>query len=167
MSSLTFDDLKAQEDACVLPTFDSDVAWELGTLIRTHCRTHHTRPVVVYIAHTNSSQLLFFATSRPGTLPDNMHWVKRKEAVVLRWGMSTLRMRVKMETEQPGTAVQAALKDKFEMQDPSVYGCHGGGFPVRVKGVEGVVGVIVVSGLKQEDDHAVIVNAIREYLEKK
>jgi len=119
----------------------------------------------VYIAHANSSQLLFFGASRPGTLPDNMHWVKRKEAAVLRWGVSTLRMRAQvMEGWSSGVSTQTALQAKFEMADPSVYACHGGGFPVRVKGVEGVVGVIVVSGLKQEDDHGVIVDGIQEYL---
>lgn len=146
----------------MLPAFDSNVAWELGNIIRTNCKRKYDRPVVVYIAHTNSAQLLFFATSGPGTLPDNMHWVKRKEAVVLRWGTSSMCMRLRME--QPGRHVQESLKDKFEMADPSTYGCHGGGFPVRVTNVEGVVGVIVVSGLTQEDDHAVIVEGIQEYL---
>ena len=42
------------------------------------------------------------------------------------------------------------------------YAIHGGGWPVRVKGVEGVVGVIVVSGLKQEEDHQVIVEVLGE-----
>ncbi|KAF8447249.1 hypothetical protein L210DRAFT_3525365 [Boletus edulis BED1] len=164
MSSLTIDSIKAQEDACVLPAFDSDVAFTLGTIIRAQCQRNHTRPAVVYIAHANSSQLLFFAASRPGTLPDNMHWVKRKEEVVLRWGTSTIRMRMQLEQTLPGTTTQQALKDKFEVTDPSVYACHGGGFPVRVKNVEGVAGVIVVSGLKQEDDHGVIVDGIQEYL---
>ncbi|KAG8217998.1 hypothetical protein J3R82DRAFT_6188 [Butyriboletus roseoflavus] len=163
--SLTVESLKAQEEACVLPAFDSNVAWELGNIIRTNCQQKGVRPAVVYIAHANSSQLLFFATSGPGTLPDNMHWVKRKEAVVLRWGTSSLCMRVRMEQPFKHVNVQESLKDKFEMADPSVYACHGGGFPVRVKNVEGVVGVIVVSGLKQEDDHAVIVEGIQKYLQ--
>lgn len=42
------------------------------------------------------------------------------------------------------------------------YAIHGGGYPVRVRGVDAVVAVVVVSGLKQEDDHAVVVEAIRE-----
>lgn len=46
------------------------------------------------------------------------------------------------------------------------YAIHGGGWPVRVQGVEGVVAVIVVSGLKQEQDHAVIVQVVSEYLEE-
>ncbi len=44
------------------------------------------------------------------------------------------------------------------------YAIHGGAFPVRVKGVDGVVGVIVVSGLKQEDDHQVIVEVVRGFI---
>ncbi|KAF8552891.1 hypothetical protein OG21DRAFT_1477540 [Imleria badia] len=164
MWSITIESLKTQEEACVLPEFNSDVAWELGSIIRAQCQQKYDRPAVVYVAHANSSQLLFFATSRPGTLPDNMHWVKRKEAVVLRWGMASLHMRVQMRHYRSGVHTQEALKDRFEMADPSVYACHGGGFPVRVKNVEGIVGVIVVSGLKQEDDHGVIVDGIQEYL---
>lgn len=45
------------------------------------------------------------------------------------------------------------------------YAIHGGGVPVRVRGVEGVVGIVVVSGLKQEEDHMVVVEAMREYIE--
>jgi uncharacterized protein (UPF0303 family) len=32
--------------------------------------------------------------------------------------------------------------------------------------VEGVIAVIVVSGLKQEQDHGIIVQIVREYLEE-
>lgn len=46
------------------------------------------------------------------------------------------------------------------------YAIHGGGFPVRVKGVDGVVGVIVVSGLKQEHDHQVIVEVVKDFIEQ-
>jgi uncharacterized protein (UPF0303 family) len=57
-----------------------------------------------------------------------------------------------------------SLQETYEMSDPSIYAVHGGGFPVKVKGVEGVVGVIVVSGLTQEDDHAVIADSVKQYL---
>lgn len=89
-----------------------------------------------------------------------MQWVKRKEAVVLRWNCSTMRMRLMLRNRGK------TLQETFEMSDPSIYAVHGGGFPVKVRGVEGVVGVIVVSGLTQEDDHDVIVNGIKEYLAK-
>ncbi|KAG1787931.1 uncharacterized protein HD556DRAFT_1276889 [Suillus plorans] len=158
--SLTVESVTTQEEACRLPSFDSNVAWEIGHIIRANVQKKFTRPVVIYIAHANSSQLLFFATSGPGTLPDNMHWVKRKEAVVLRWGCSTMRMRLSLQTKTK------TLQEVYEMSDPSIYAVHGGGFPVKVEGVEGVVGVIVVSGLAQEDDHSVIVDGIQEYLAK-
>jgi len=42
------------------------------------------------------------------------------------------------------------------------FAIHGGGVPIRVEGVEGVVAVVVVSGLKQSEDHGVIWDAVRE-----
>ena len=44
------------------------------------------------------------------------------------------------------------------------YAIHGGGIPIRVKGVEGIVAVIVVSGLAQHEDHQIIVEALEEFL---
>ena len=41
------------------------------------------------------------------------------------------------------------------------YAIHGGGVPVRVKDVEGIIAVVVVSGLKQEEDHMVVVEALK------
>lgn len=40
------------------------------------------------------------------------------------------------------------------------------GWPVRVRGVEGVVAVVVVSGLRQEQDHGIIVQAVGEMLQE-
>ncbi|KAI9574107.1 hypothetical protein HD554DRAFT_2165602 [Boletus coccyginus] len=163
--SPTIETLKAQERDCVLPAFDSDIAWELGTIIRARCQKKHQSPAAIYIAYANSSQLLFFATSRPGTLPDQMHWVKRREAVVLRWGVSSSYMREQVLQTKPSRPVQETLKDSYEIADPTMYACQGGAFPVRVKNVGGIVGVIVVSGLGH-DDHGVIVDGIKEYLGK-
>ena len=43
------------------------------------------------------------------------------------------------------------------------YACHGGAFPLIIKDV-GCVGAIVASGLKQDEDHALVVQAIREMI---
>ena len=81
---------------------------------------------------------------------------------MLKLGMSSLRMRLKSMRPAPDEEYLGDLM--HDMVDPSVYKCHGGGFPVRVRNVEGIVGVIAVSGLKSEDDNGVIVDGIREYL---
>lgn len=47
-------------------------------------------------------------------------------------------------------------------EDAGRYCIHGGGVPIYVEGVEGVVGVVVVSGLSQEMDHGVVFDALRE-----
>lgn len=42
------------------------------------------------------------------------------------------------------------------------FSCVGGGLPLRVSGVEGVVAVVVVCGLGGEENHEVIVETIQE-----
>jgi len=52
----------------------------------------------------------------------------------------------------------------FEEQfglDPQLFAAHGGGFPLLVRDV-GPVGVVVVSGLPQVEDHRMVVAALRE-----
>ena len=46
------------------------------------------------------------------------------------------------------------------------YAIHGGGVPIRVERVEGVVAVLVVSGLKQEEDHMVAMEAIEDCIQE-
>lgn len=81
-------------------------------------------------------------------------------------------MRCKMLTSSglgPGE-VEGAFVRKFALLSSAGggvaddYAIHGGGVPVRVRGVEGVVGVVVVSGLKQEDDHQVVVETVEEFI---
>lgn len=68
------------------------------------------------------------------------------------------------------TDVESAFVKKYALASANggavadEYAIHGGGYPVRVKGVEGVVAVVVVSGLKQEDDHQVVAETVREVI---
>jgi uncharacterized protein (UPF0303 family) len=54
------------------------------------------------------------------------------------------------------------LEDAYLISE-SLYAPHGGCFPIILKGA-GVIGTITVSGLAQEDDHQLVIHAIREYL---
>lgn len=77
---------------------------------------------------------------------------------MLRWGCSTWLLGRKYEGDEE------KFRKKFGMgeEEGGRYAIHGGGVPIYVEGVEGVAGVVVVSGLKQSEDHAVIFDAIRE-----
>ncbi|KAJ7266881.1 hypothetical protein B0H12DRAFT_1098569 [Mycena haematopus] len=152
------DSISAVENSLVFASFTAETAWDLGNALRTRLLDFPT-PAVVNITLANSDQLLFHAVTRSGTQPDNDRWVARKRASVLRWGSSTWYMHMKF----------AGDEDKFRAkymlgETAGQYAIHGGGFPVRVKGVEGIVGVIVVSGLKQEWDHQVIAETVEKYL---
>lgn len=146
------------EQSLVFRSFTADVAWELGNRLRTRLLEFPT-PAVINISLANSNQLLFHSVTRSGTQPDNDSWVARKRATVLRWGFSTWYMHNKLAGDEAAFAAKYMLGDSAGQ-----YAIHGGGFPVRVQGVEGIVGVIVVSGLKQEQDHQVIVETVEQYL---
>ncbi|KAI5851382.1 hypothetical protein DFP73DRAFT_153317 [Morchella snyderi] len=153
----TLKELKQQEQKLQFRTFNSNVAWDLGVICRSLALGEHQRPVIIHIASSNAGQVLFHACSRPGTTLDDAFLVKRKQATVFRFGCSSYYMKRKMESSQVAFATKYALSEED-------YAANGGGFPIRVKGVEGVVGVIVISGLSQEENHALAVEGIRDYL---
>lgn len=115
-----------------------------------------SRPIVISIS--DAKGLVYFqATSKPGVNMDNQHWVDRKRRTVMDFECATLYMGAKLRAKGK-TLEQAFFKSESD------YCTHGGGFPVRVRGVEGIVGVIVVSGLAQVEDHQLIVDCIAKYL---
>jgi len=145
-------DLAAEEEELQFSSFTNDDAWELGTALRELARRQGA-PVAIDISR-NFHQL--FRAALPGATPDNDAWIERKQRVVHRFGHSTLHVR--QSFVERGTT--------FEQQsglDPQRYAAHGGGFPVLVRSV-GPVGVIVVSGLPQLEDHRLIVAALRAHL---
>ncbi len=145
--------IEAQERELVFTRFDNDDAWRLGCLLVELARE---RDLAVTIDVRRGPQQLFHA-ALPGTTPDNDSWVERKVRVVERFGASSylvgLRARAKGITF-------AAMHD-LPLQE---YAAHGGCFPVRIRDV-GVVGTVTVSGLPQADDHALVVEAIRAFLD--
>jgi len=114
---------------------------------------------VIDIALANQNQTLFRTCTHSGVMPDNDCWVARKRKTVLRWGCSTWYMHCKFGGDE------IAFREKYGLGNSAGdYAIHGGGVPIRVSGVEGVVAVVVVSGLKQDEDHGVIVEVFTEFL---
>lgn len=94
--------------------------------------------------------------------PDNETWVARKRNSVMRWNTATWFLSCKFGQDE------ALFASKFGMstEQAGKYAIHGGGVPIRVRGVEGIVGVVIVSGLKQDQDHGVIMDVIEENWER-
>lgn len=146
----TIAEVEAQEAELELTTFTHEQAWRLGSRLM-ELATQRELPVTVDIR--KGTQQVFHA-ARPGTTPDNDSWIKRKVRVVYRFGASSYL--VGLRARAKGTDFNADQGLLFQE-----YSAHGGAFPVRVTGV-GIVGVVTVSGLAQQDDHALVVEALRE-----
>ncbi len=145
-------DLAAEEEELQFSSFTNDDAWALGCALVSAGRDQGA-PIAVDITR-NRHQL--FHAALPGATPDNDAWIRRKTAVVDRFGHSSLYVR--QASIERGTTFEA----EFGL-DPDRYAAHGGAFPVLVRSV-GPVGAVVVSGLPQVADHRMVVAALRAHL---
>jgi uncharacterized protein (UPF0303 family) len=157
MVGMTDDDLIARleehERRLTFTRFDNADAWHLGSLL-VDLATSRDLPVAVDIRR--GTQQLFHA-ALPGSTADNDAWIARKVRVVERFAASSFLVGRRL-------AAKGVELDASYGVDPADYAPHGGAFPVRVRDV-GVVGVVTVSGLPQADDHALVVEAIENYLD--
>ncbi|MBE3050327.1 heme-binding protein [Candidatus Bathyarchaeota archaeon] len=148
--------LAAEGDSFTFDAFTATDASNLGLLLYARLASE-PRPALISITLANGVTVFQMATG-PGVQPDNEVWVQRKRRSVLRWGCSTWSLNLKFAGDEDVFAA------KFGMgrEQAGAYAIHGGGVPIRVRGVEGVVAVVVVSGLKQHEDHGVIVDVVKE-----
>jgi uncharacterized protein (UPF0303 family) len=144
--------LLREEQELQFTKFDEDVAWNLGSQLVGLARSR-SLPVTVDIMR--GIHQLFHASLR-GTSPDNDEWVKRKVRLVYRFGHSSFYMGQLLKSKGK-TIEQSYLVSESE------YAPHGGCFPIILKDT-GIVGTITVSGLPQQEDHKLVVEALRNYL---
>ena len=144
--------LLEQERRLTFPRFDNDTAIDLGMMLMAVARD---RSLPITIDVTRAGQQIFHV-SLPGTVADNDHWVARKVAVVMRFGHSSFYV------GRSCVARGVSFEDRF-LVDPRAYAPHGGSFPVIVAGT-GLVGTVTVSGLPQEEDHALVVEVLERFL---
>ena len=139
-------------------TFTAETAWSLGSSLR-QALLEFKDPAIIDISLAQNHHCLFHCATRPGTVPDHASWIVRKRNTVLRFGHSTWYMHNTFGGDQ------AAFAEKFSLgEQAGEYAIFGGGWPLRVKGVEGIVAVVTVSGLSQEQDHKVITDVIQKTL---
>jgi uncharacterized protein (UPF0303 family) len=137
-----------QERELLLPQFDEDVAWEIGSRIRDLALS---RNLQVVIEIRRPGQLLFYSALK-GTAPDNAEWVRRKSNSVARFYRSSYAIGLGLRE------TKSTLSEKYELSMTD-YAAHGGSFPLRVT-TAGYVGSVTVSGLPQRADHQLVVEAL-------
>jgi uncharacterized protein (UPF0303 family) len=141
-----------QERELVLPEFDEEIAWKLGSQLR---ELASARRLPVAIEIKRFGQPLFYSALN-GSTPDNAEWVRRKGNVVGRFHRSSYAIGLVLKE------TNSTLADKYELTS-SDYASHGGAFPLKVAGA-GVIGSVTVSGLPQRADHELIVEALCDLL---
>lgn len=144
--------LLLEEHDLQFASFNESTAWQLGSQLVERANKDGL-PVAIDI--TRGSHQLFHA-SLLGASADNDEWIKRKARLVYRFGHSSFY--IGQLLKDTGRRIGEAY-----LIPESEYAPHGGSFPIIVKNT-GLVGTITVSGLPQEEDHRLVVQAIRDFL---
>ena len=137
-----------QERSLVWDRFDERDGIDLGLRLL-EVATERSLPVVIDVSKGGSS---VFRVALPGSVPDSHHWVERKAGAVRRFGESSYLVRLRHE------ARGEVFEDRPDVDHARIAG-HGGSVPIVVRGV-GIVGTATVSGLSQQEDHLMVVQAI-------
>ncbi|HEV2236131.1 MAG TPA: heme-degrading domain-containing protein [Ktedonobacterales bacterium] len=145
-------ELLRQEALLQFSEFTNEIACAVGMSLVEAARAD-ALPVTVDVCR-NGQQL--FHCALPGTSADNDAWIRRKNRVVNRFGHSSLYIGTQLVSK--GTTIE-----QRSLLDPTKYAAHGGAFPVIIRNA-GVVGTITVSGLPQQEDHALVVRVLAEFL---
>ena len=102
---------------------------------------------------------VIYHVSLPGSTPENDWWISRKARVVLLKHHSTLYERVSAQERGVDWHKENDLLDE-------THAIHGGGLPLITK-KDGFVGVLLISGLPQVEDHLLGVEVLTEFLARK
>jgi len=147
--------LKHEEEVLALPALSQEDALAIGQIAY---EIGSTRDLAITI-EVRLGEWTVFHASLPGSKPENDEWIARKARVVLASGHSTIHERVLSEETNVDWYELHNLPEKF-------HAIHGGGLPLNVIG-KGLVGILLISGLPQVDDHLLGVEIITEYLARK
>lgn len=145
-------EIEEQERKLVFSAFSNQDAIDIGMKL---IEIGRERKLPITIDIIRGGQQIFHA-ALPGTSADNDVWVKRKSSVVMRFARSSLYM------GRSCAEGNATLQSRYGL-DPVSFSGSGGGFPITIAST-GVIGAITVSGLPQQDDHALAVEVINWFL---
>jgi uncharacterized protein (UPF0303 family) len=143
---MDIESLEAEAPGLILPRFDEATALELGLILLDLAKG---KPVVLDIRNANRS---YFHAALPGSQANNDNWARRKSNIALLNGAASMLVMLKLNARNRSLQMEGLSE--------ADYALSGGAVPVMVAGT-GMVAVATASGLPQEDDHRLIVEAIR------
>ncbi|MCF2941006.1 heme-degrading domain-containing protein [Paenibacillus alkaliterrae] len=144
--------MEREEQELRFKSFTNETALKLGLMIVDETRKNDKR---ITVDVTREGHRLFLHAME-GTSPENEDWIRRKNNVVNRFGSSSWHVACRLRSE--GTTLE--VKHGLPITD---YVGAGGGFPLFVDD-EGQVGTVTVSGLPNQEDHDLLVAALRRIL---
>ena len=147
--------LLQEELLLTLPALDMADAIEIGEIAKSF-GTQRSLPIAVEV---RVGDWAVYHASLPGSTPENDWWIGRKARVVKLKQHSTMFERVLAEEQGIDWHKENNLLDE-------THAIHGGGLPLITKD-DGLVGVLLISGLPQVDDHLLGVEVLTEFLARK
>ena len=156
-SSLNFGsgDLLREEYRLKLPDLSVASALEIGEIAKSF-GVMRDLPIAVEV---RIGDWIIYHASLPGSTVENQGWIDRKARVVMLKQHSTLFERVSAQERGVDWFAENNLTD-------ATHAIHGGGLPLITQG-DGFVGVLLISGLPQVEDHLLGVKVLTEFLARK
>jgi uncharacterized protein (UPF0303 family) len=147
--------LLTEEQMLTLPYLDVSGALEIGEIAKSLGQVRNL-PIALEVRLLD---WIIYHASLPGSKSENQWWIDRKARVVMLKHHSTLYERVSAEERGVDWHKENNLLDES-------HAIHGGGLPLITKN-EGFVGILLISGLPQVEDHLLGVEVLTEFLARK
>lgn len=151
----TSSQLFVEEQILILPSFGATEALEIGDIAKTFGVVRNL-PIAIEV---KLGDWIVYHVSLPGSTPENDWWISRKARTVMLKHHSTMYERVGAEERGVDWHQENNLLDE-------THAIHGGGLPLITK-KDGFVGVLLISGLPQVEDHLLGVEVLTEFLARK
>ena len=151
----TSSQLLAEEQILTLPSFGANEALEIGEMAKSLGQVRNL-PIAIEV---RLGDWIIYHVSLPGSTPENDGWISRKARTVILKHHSTMYERVSAEERGVDWHTENNLPEE-------THAIHGGGLPLITK-KDGFVGVLLISGLPQVEDHLLGVEVLTEFLARK
>ena len=151
----TSSQLLAEELILTLPALSSTEGLEIGEIAKS-LGLQRNLPIAIEV---RLGDWIIYHISLPGSTPENDWWISRKARTVMFKHHSTMYERVSAEERGVDWLKENNLQDE-------THAIHGGGLPLITKN-EGFIGVLLISGLPQVEDHLLGVEVLTEFLARK